>query len=90
MPALVRVLGGMTIRRAVATEGDAACLTSPQMNPVVADLHAFFAFAALRPFDRSDRGDVSTGSHMSVPLFGSGTACHSKTSEAIQREIGLK
>ena len=59
----MRVLGGVMIRRGVATEGDAACLTSPQMNPVVADLHAFFAFAALRPFDRCDRGDVNTGSH---------------------------
>jgi hypothetical protein len=51
MPTLVRVLGGVTIRRAIAAERDAACLTSPQMNPVVADLRAFFAFTALRLFD---------------------------------------
>jgi hypothetical protein len=68
MPALVRVLGGVTIRRGVATEGDAACLTSPQMNPVVADLHAFFAFKALRPFDRCDRVEMRTASlrHCSI------------------------
>ena len=71
MPALMRVLGGVTIRRGVATEGDAACLTSPQMNPVVADLHAFFAFAALRPFDRCDRVEMRTASvrHHSKSLF---------------------
>jgi hypothetical protein len=69
MPALMGVLGGVMIRRGVATESDAAGLTSPQMNPVVADFHAFFAFAALRRFDRCDRGDVETGRHMSVPLF---------------------
>jgi hypothetical protein len=62
MPALVRVPGGMTIRRGVATEGDAACLTSPQMHPLVADLYAFFAFVALRLFDRYDRGEMRTAS----------------------------
>jgi hypothetical protein len=62
MPALMRVPGSVTIRRGVATKGDAAYLTSPQMNPVVADLHAFFAFKALRPFDRCDRVEMRTAS----------------------------
>jgi hypothetical protein len=68
MPALVRVLGGVMIWRGVATEGDAACLTSPQMNPVVANLHAFFAFAALRLFDRCDRGEMRTASLRHCPI----------------------
>jgi hypothetical protein len=63
MPALVCVFAGMLIWRAVAAERDATCLAGSEMNPVVADLHACFAFAALRPFDRCDRGDVNTGSH---------------------------
>jgi hypothetical protein len=38
------------------------------MNPVVADLHAFFAFKALRPFDRCDRVEMRTASlrHCSI------------------------
>ena len=48
MPALMRVFGGVPIWRAVAAERDAAFLAGPQMNPIVADLHAFFAFPALR------------------------------------------
>ncbi len=51
MPALLRVLAGMAVRRTIATQGDAAFLAGPQMHPVRADLHAFFAFAALRLFD---------------------------------------
>ncbi len=47
----MRVLAGVTVRRAVAAERDAAFLAGPQMHPVCADLHAFFAFAALRLFD---------------------------------------
>ena len=49
--ALLRVLAGMAVRRTIATQGDAAFLAGPQMHPVRADLHAFFAFAALRLFD---------------------------------------
>ena len=69
MPALVRVLAGVTVRRAVAAERDAAFLARSQMHPVCAGLHAFFAFAALRLFDRRDRVDVGTGRHTSLPLF---------------------
>ena len=47
MPALVRVFGGVTIRRGVATKDDAACLTSPQMNPVVADLSRILRIRAV-------------------------------------------
>ena len=47
----MRVLAGVTVRRAVAAERDAAFLAGPQMHPVCADLHAFFAFTALRLFD---------------------------------------
>ena len=69
MPALVRVFAGVTVRRAVAAERDAAFLARSQMHPVCAGLHAFFAFAALRLFDRRDRVDVGTGRHTSLPLF---------------------
>ena len=48
MSGRVRVFGGVPIWRAVAAERDAAFLAGPQMHPVVADLHAFFAFPALR------------------------------------------
>ena len=51
MPGGVRVFAGVPVRRAVATERDSAFLTRPQMNPVGAYLHAFFAFKALRLFD---------------------------------------
>jgi hypothetical protein len=51
MPALVRVLARMVVWRAIATERNSTRLTGPQMDPLRADLHAFFAFAALRLFD---------------------------------------
>jgi hypothetical protein len=47
----VRVFAGMPIRRTVAAECDAAFLTRAQMHPVVANLHALFAFLTLRMFD---------------------------------------
>ena len=47
----VRVLAGVTVRRTIAAERDAALLARAQMHPVCPDLHAFFAFAALRLFD---------------------------------------
>jgi hypothetical protein len=55
MPARVRVFGRMMVWRAIAAECRAARLTGPQMHPLRADLYAFFAFAALRLFDRIDR-----------------------------------
>jgi len=51
MPALVRVFAGVLVWRAIAAERDSTRLARPQMDPLRADLHAFFAFAALRPFD---------------------------------------
>jgi hypothetical protein len=51
MPGCVRVFARMPIRRAIAAERHAACLAGPQMNPVVADFDALFAFAALRLFN---------------------------------------
>jgi hypothetical protein len=51
MPARVRVFARVPVWRTVATQGDATFLAGPQMNPLVADLHALFAFAALRLFD---------------------------------------
>ena len=50
----VGVFAGMPIRRAVTAEGHAACLARPQMHPVAADLHALFAFGALRLLDCFD------------------------------------
>ena len=50
----VRVFAGVLIRRAVAAQRDSTRLARPQMNPVAADLYAFFAFAALRLLDRFD------------------------------------
>jgi len=50
----VRVFTGVPIRRAIAAERHATRLARPQMNPVAADLHALFAFGALRLLDCFD------------------------------------
>src|SRR5437773_12444611 len=47
----VRMFAGMPIWRAVATERDATRLARAQMHPVTANLHALFAFGALRLLD---------------------------------------
>jgi len=51
MTCRVRVLACMPVWRAIAAERDSTCLAGPKMNPVRADLDAFFAFEALRLFD---------------------------------------
>lgn len=61
MAAGVRVFGGVAVRGAVAAAGAAAFLTGSQVNPARADLHAILALAALRLFDRRDRGEVIAG-----------------------------
>ena len=48
----MRVLGRVTISRIVATECYAAFLTSPKMDPRIADFYALDALANLRLFDR--------------------------------------
>jgi len=55
MSAGVRVFAGVPIRRAVAAKRRSTCLAGAQMNPICADLYAFFAFATLRLLDRIDR-----------------------------------
>ena len=55
MAARVGVFARMLVRRAIAAECDSTCLTGPQMNPGRTDLHALFAFTALRLFNRLDR-----------------------------------
>jgi hypothetical protein len=52
MSAGVRVFAGMLIRRAVAAQRNSTGLARPQMNPVAADLYAFFALAAMGLLDR--------------------------------------
>ena len=44
----VRVFAGVPIWRAVAAQRHSTSLARPQMNPVIADLNALFAFTALR------------------------------------------
>ena len=51
MAARVRVFARVMVWRAIAAECDSTCLAGPQMNPVRTDLHAFFAFEAVRLFD---------------------------------------
>jgi hypothetical protein len=58
MSASVRVFAGVLIRRAVAAQRDSTCLARPQMNPVAADLYAFFAFATMRLLDRLNRDRI--------------------------------
>jgi hypothetical protein len=55
MSAGMRVLACMPVWGAIAAECRAARLTSAQMHPIRTDLDAFFAFEALRLFDRLDR-----------------------------------
>lgn len=45
------MFAGVPVRRAIAAERHAARLAGAQMNPVRADLHAFFTFASLRLLD---------------------------------------
>jgi hypothetical protein len=71
MPARVRVFAGVPVRRAVATERDATRLARAQVNPARPDLHAFFAFTALRMFDVNDCVEMRTASvgHDKLNLF---------------------
>jgi hypothetical protein len=48
----VRVFAGVLIRRAVAAQRDATRLTRPQVDPIAANLHAFFALSPMRLLDR--------------------------------------
>jgi hypothetical protein len=71
MPGGVRVFAGVLVWRAVTAQRDAAGLTSPQVDPLRSDLHAFVTLAALRLFDRCGRVEMRTASvrHYSVNLF---------------------
>jgi len=63
----VRVFAGVLIRRAVAAQRDSTRLARSQVNPVAANLHAFFAFASMRLFDRLNRNRIqvrtASGTH---------------------------
>jgi hypothetical protein len=54
----VGVFAGVLIRGAVAAQRNSTCLARPQMNPVAADLNAFFAFATMRLLDRLNRDRI--------------------------------
>ena len=60
MPGTVRVFAGVLVWRAIAAERDSTRLARAQVDPLRPDLHAFFAFAALRLFDGRDRFEVRT------------------------------
>jgi hypothetical protein len=60
MPSRAGMLCRVTIRRTIATQRDAARLTSAQVNPLITDLHALFTFATLRMLNRLDSFDMST------------------------------
>jgi hypothetical protein len=63
----VRVFAGVLIRRAVAAQRDSTRLARPQVNPIAANLHAFFAFAPMRLLDRLNRNRIqvrtASGTH---------------------------
>src|SRR5579864_8709680 len=59
MGAGLRVLGRVTIRRAIATPRDAARLAGAQMDPRRTGLDALVALAALRVFHGGDGRDVA-------------------------------
>src|SRR5262245_12206613 len=58
---LMRMLAGVTVRRGVTAERDAACLARTQVHPLAAHLHACVALAALRDFQLTDGLDVRAG-----------------------------
>ena len=58
MSTSVRMFAGVLIRRAVAAQRDSTCLARPEMHPIRTDLHAFFAFAAMRLLDRLNRNRI--------------------------------
>jgi hypothetical protein len=60
MSAGLRVFGGMTVRRIVATQCRATGLAGSEMHPAPADLYAFFAFATFRMLDGGYLSDVRT------------------------------
>jgi hypothetical protein len=63
----IRVFAGVLIRRAVAAQRDSTRLARPQMNPIAADLYAFFAFPTMRLLDRLNRNRIkmrtASGTH---------------------------
>jgi hypothetical protein len=63
----VRVFAGVLIRRAVAAQRDSTRLARPQVDPIAANLHAFFAFAPMRLLDRLNRNRIqvrtASGTH---------------------------
>jgi hypothetical protein len=58
MSTCVRVFAGVPIWRAVAAQRDSTRLARPEVHPVGPNLHAFFAFAALRFLDRLNRNRI--------------------------------
>ena len=59
----------MTIRRAIATECGTTCLTSPQVDPVRADLYALIAFTMFGMLDALDHLEVRTSFRRHNHLF---------------------
>src|SRR6058998_1310449 len=62
MPARARVLRGVAVGRAVATQRSATLLAGAQMDPLRAHLHALGALPLFRVPHRCDRADVGAGS----------------------------
>jgi hypothetical protein len=62
MSTLTRVFAGVTVWRAIAAQRYSTCLARTQMDPGAANLHALFAFAALRLFDGVDCIQMRTAS----------------------------
>jgi hypothetical protein len=58
----MRVFGGVPVWGAIAAECHATGLAGAQVYPISSNLHAFFAFAALRLLDRLDRIEMRTAS----------------------------
>jgi hypothetical protein len=72
MTAGVGVLRRMGVRRVVAAERSATLLTRTQMDPLAADLDALLTHVLVRPLDRRNRANVSTGAGRSHEILESG------------------
>jgi hypothetical protein len=54
------MFGHVLVRRLIAAQGSAACLTRTQMNPIIARFYTFFANKFLCSFERVYFADVLT------------------------------
>ena len=86
MSARTRMLGRVAAWRIVATQGRAAFLTSAQMHPLSASLHALGTLATGSTFDRRDRGNVEAITVRHLFTLSSGIHAQTAHSSRLRRQ----